>query len=98
MNTTPDNPRSDKARFLCNGFWVVSFDDSCRLEQENARLLEALEGAYLGLLLVPHSSPARLANQCAMVGCVDAIAKITGREREEVQNEFEARAALRTQP
>ena len=68
--------------------------DLAKANADKAVLVEALEGAYLAMLQVPTSNLARLLNQAAYAAVRDAVATATGREPEDVQNDFEARAAL----
>lgn len=57
------------------------------------QLLEALEAAYMLALQMPHDA-LRIRSQAELCAMRNAIAAATGREAEEVQNDFEARAAI----
>lgn len=81
---------------------IYAYDDNktiTPLEQEaNARViaaapdgLHAAELAYLHLLKIPHDR-LRLKGQVTLCALRDFIAKATGREEEDVQNEYESRA------
>lgn len=70
--------------------------------EANARLIAAApdgfaaaEAAYLTLLKMPHSGPRlTMEFQAAMSGLRSFIAKATGRDDQEVQDEYEARAKI----
>ena len=68
--------------------------DLAKANADKAVLVKALEGTYLAMLQVPTSNLARLLNQAAYAAVRDAVATATGREPEDVQNDFEARADL----
>lgn len=65
----------------------------CPIERENAALREALEAAYLTILSHPHDLW-RTKNQSLYCALRDKIAEVTGQTEEDVQNHFEAIAAI----
>jgi hypothetical protein len=80
---------------------ICHTDGTPFLEQReaNARLIhaapamyEALEAGYMLALRMPFDS-LRIRNQAALCAMRDALAAATGRTSEDVQNDFEARAA-----
>jgi hypothetical protein len=78
---------------------MIPSDLTRRVQEQNPQvaieLLTAAQGAYSALLEIPHSDAFRIKHQRIYAALRDAIALAWLRTEEEIQNEFEAAAAMR---